>query len=317
MPATYPAYPAAGPACSVPARDPLYCGGAEGSGSAPYVGPLDGLAVAPFAAYSLRRLLSAYEGPLVRLRRASDDEEDDFGYGVDGWLNVAGITSWLAGSTALITTAYDQIGSKNLTQGTAANQPALILSSATFNNRPVVDFDGSNDVLAFDNGAQMFSSIAAAMYMGISPDPENTYWDGCCAHITAPFGNGNQAGGAGLVLGQVGRNGASDSDKAQGRKSGTVTAYAAGYCPTNTASVFSIRGTATDLYAGVNGTEGAAAAATAAVSPWRFYWGSSSTSAINQALAPINGKSSEYLIFAEDIAAQHAATAAAMQDYWS
>lgn len=53
--------------------------------------PLDGLNAA--AAYSLRQLRTAYTGPLVRVRRSSDNAEADIGFGADGWLDLDALTT--------------------------------------------------------------------------------------------------------------------------------------------------------------------------------------------------------------------------------
>ncbi|MYL98724.1 hypothetical protein GR702_13220 [Novosphingobium sp. FGD1] len=75
------------------------------------------------------RFVSTYLGPLVRLRRSSDNVERDF-YPLAGsdWVDTAEITTWLAGSTASIKTFYDQRGSKNWTQTSNATQPTLTIS---------------------------------------------------------------------------------------------------------------------------------------------------------------------------------------------
>lgn len=110
----------------------LACAGGPGSklmtaagGSAPagYGYLLDDVSVAPWAAYSVRLLKSTYAGACVRLRRVSDDAESDFGF-VGGLLDTTSIATWVGGSTARITTWYDQSGNaRNAVQATAAQQP--------------------------------------------------------------------------------------------------------------------------------------------------------------------------------------------------
>jgi hypothetical protein len=94
------------------------------------------------AAYSLRLVRSNYSGPLVRLRRASDNAELDFYSGVI--LNFSDVSGW-AGGDAFATTFYDQSGlARHLTQAAASAQPKIIQAS---NGRPALLFDGSNDYL--------------------------------------------------------------------------------------------------------------------------------------------------------------------------
>lgn len=75
------------------------------------------------------RFVSTYLGPLVRLRRSSDNSERDFGPAAGGdWVDTAAITAWLAGGTASVKTLYDQRGVKHWTQNTATMQPTLTIS---------------------------------------------------------------------------------------------------------------------------------------------------------------------------------------------
>ncbi len=50
--------------------------------------------VGALAAYSQRRLRTAYTGPLIRVRRSSDNAESDIGYGADGWLDGAALLAF-------------------------------------------------------------------------------------------------------------------------------------------------------------------------------------------------------------------------------
>ena len=111
-----------------------------------------------------RRTLTAYTGNLVRLRRASDDAEADFGYLANGNLDTAAIAAWAAGASYIVT-IYDQIGGDNVTQGTAANQP--LFTAAMLNGRAGAFYDGTNDYLrgAYTTGgalSQPFSAYALA-----------------------------------------------------------------------------------------------------------------------------------------------------------
>lgn len=95
------------------------------------------------AAYSLRQVRTAYTGPLVRLRRSSDNAELDFGTG-QAWLNFSDVSGW-AGGTAFATTFYDQSGNvRHLLQSTAASQPQIIQAA---NGRPALLFDGVSQMM--------------------------------------------------------------------------------------------------------------------------------------------------------------------------
>lgn len=98
------------------------------SGAAPFVGPLDAyttnLAVCWSAA---RRLLSSYTGDLIRVRRSSDNTEDDFGYDADGNLDSAALLTFCGAGDGWIRTFYDQSGgARHMTQATDAEQIRIV-----------------------------------------------------------------------------------------------------------------------------------------------------------------------------------------------
>lgn len=122
-----------------------------GSGGGGFVGPLDDYTANLAGAWSVaRRLLTSYEGSLIRIRRTSDDAEQDVGFVSNGNLNTTAITSFVGANSAYVTKIYDQNGNaQDVTQSTAANQP-LIVSSGTLQTLaglPAVVFDGTNDSL--------------------------------------------------------------------------------------------------------------------------------------------------------------------------
>lgn len=114
-----------------------------------YVGPFDGITFA--ALYGLKRFLTSYTGPLIRLRRDSDNAESDFGYvEATGLLDTAAVATWLGGANGYVVTWYDQSGNaKNATQSTTTAQPAYTASG--INNLPALDFDGSDDAFTLPN----------------------------------------------------------------------------------------------------------------------------------------------------------------------
>jgi hypothetical protein len=104
------------------------------------------------AAYSLRKLRSAYTGNAIRVRRASDNTEQNIGF-VNNVLDTSSLTSFCSGTNGFVTTWYDQSGNGyNATQTTAANQPQIVSSGSVIleNGKPAVQFDGINDVLIYN-----------------------------------------------------------------------------------------------------------------------------------------------------------------------
>ena len=102
------------------------------------------------AAYSLRKLSSTYTGNAIRVRRSSDNTEQNIGF-VNNVLDTASLLTFCGAGNGFVTTWYDQSGnSKNATQSAAANQPQIVSSGAmlTTNGKNSIKFDGSNDFLA-------------------------------------------------------------------------------------------------------------------------------------------------------------------------
>ena len=94
------------------------------------------------AAYSLRRLSSSYSGSAIRVRRASDNTEQDIGFNVFGELDTVSLASFCSGTDGFVAKWYDQSGNANdVTQTTTANQPKIYDSSTgvvTENGKPAL-----------------------------------------------------------------------------------------------------------------------------------------------------------------------------------
>jgi hypothetical protein len=101
------------------------------------------------AAYSLRKLRTAYAGSAIRVRRSSDNTEQDIGF-VSGNLDESALTTFCGVGNGFVTTWYDQSGNaNNATQSTAANQPQIVVSGTllTQGGRPIMRFTSSAQVL--------------------------------------------------------------------------------------------------------------------------------------------------------------------------
>lgn len=89
-------------------------------------GPLDGVSVPAAAAYSFRKLVSAYTGSAVKLRRTTGGTSD-IGFTAGGDFDTAAATTFCAATTCFLDTWYDQSGNgAHLPQATPANQPAYV-----------------------------------------------------------------------------------------------------------------------------------------------------------------------------------------------
>jgi len=108
------------------------------------------------AAYSLRKLDKDYAGSAVRVRRASDNTEQDIGFDGNGDLDTSALTTFCTGTNGFIRTWYDQSGNvRNAGNATSAEQPKIYDSSTgvlTLNGKPGVQWDNTDDYLSFSFG---------------------------------------------------------------------------------------------------------------------------------------------------------------------
>lgn len=108
-----------------------------------YVGPYDSISSGMLSCWSLRRCLSTYNGPAIRIRRASDNDETDISFKDNGDIDIDSIASFINATTGHVKTWYDQTpNSKHLDQPTLGNQPYILLNQQ--NGLPGVDFLAAN-----------------------------------------------------------------------------------------------------------------------------------------------------------------------------
>lgn len=129
--------------------------------------PLDDLTVTPNGMWCFsRRLRTAYTSHLFRVRRASDNAEQDIGYVAGtGIADIAALTSFCAGTDGFVKTWYDQSGNgRDLTQSTTASQPK-IWDSATgavlINGKLAALWDTSNDNLRRSDACGLSGAVGA------------------------------------------------------------------------------------------------------------------------------------------------------------
>lgn len=95
------------------------------------------------AAYSLRRLRSAYTGPAVRVRRESNNDELDIYFDGQGNLDTASLEAFCAGTNGFVKVWYDQgQGGNDAEQIATGAQPKIVSSGSvlTENGLPTVQF---------------------------------------------------------------------------------------------------------------------------------------------------------------------------------
>jgi hypothetical protein len=125
-------------------------------------------------AYSVRLLRGAYTGSAIRVRRSSDNAEQDIGF-INGNLNTAALLSFVgtgASNQGFVTTWYDQsTNARNTTQTIAISQPKIVSNGAllTLNGISTIQFDSA----AFSTTAFNMSEFSS--YTVLKKYNTNTY----------------------------------------------------------------------------------------------------------------------------------------------
>ena len=78
------------------------------------------------AAFSLRKLRAAYSGSAIRVRRSSDNVEQDIGF-ASGDLDTSSLSTFIGANSGYVTAWYDQSGNGfNATNPSAVQQPKIV-----------------------------------------------------------------------------------------------------------------------------------------------------------------------------------------------
>jgi len=102
------------------------------------------------ACYSLRLMRTAYTGSAIRVRRSSDNAEQDINFNVFGELDTVSLLAFAGTGDAFVKTWYDQSGNSNdATQTNTANQPRIVSSGAVEveNGKPIMTRNSNNTSL--------------------------------------------------------------------------------------------------------------------------------------------------------------------------
>jgi hypothetical protein len=115
------------------------------------------------AAYSLRQLSSGYAGPVVTVRRSSDDAEDGFTAQevADGTL-----AAFCGAGDGFVKTWHSQTGTADVTQATDSRQPQIVDDGVvtTSNGKPSIKLDGTDDFLTGSLAVNMLGLSIATIY---------------------------------------------------------------------------------------------------------------------------------------------------------
>jgi Alpha-L-arabinofuranosidase B, catalytic/Concanavalin A-like lectin/glucanases superfamily len=142
------------------------------------------------ALFGMKLLRSAYTGPVLQLRRSSDNTTKDFYASLAGTLSDAAggtgttPTTWLGAATGFVTTWYDQSGGGyHLTQATAARQPTLS------NTSNVITFNGSTQYLEVAYTAALNTAAYSYILGCTMTGTTGTYQSPLTSRSGGPSGN--------------------------------------------------------------------------------------------------------------------------------
>jgi len=93
------------------------------------------------AAYSVRKLSSSYAGSSIRVRRSSDNSEQDIGFDGNGDLDTSALTTFVGANDGFVAKWYDQSGNSiDALQTASGKQPHIIASGvlSTQGGKPAV-----------------------------------------------------------------------------------------------------------------------------------------------------------------------------------
>lgn len=148
----------------------------------------------PSAIYSLRQLYK-YTGPILKIRRSSDNTTQEFQFSNDLYgIPEQQILDFVGAGDGFVETWYDQSGnSHHATAPTTDEQPKIVTSGVIEkkNNRPTIIFSGTQrlysstfvtfgssfGVFQRDNVQSVISQMQSSTYRGLFPGvADDAYW---------------------------------------------------------------------------------------------------------------------------------------------
>lgn len=143
------------------------------------------------AAYSLRKLRGAYSGAAARVRRSSDNTEQNIGFDLNGNLDEAALTAFVGSGNGYVTTWYDQSGNaRNMVQETTTSQPRIVNSGTIdkVNNKVALFSSSSSWLYSYSLAANLAGNNPSLSAFGVVKVDNNGRQD-YIFEITAEYGN--------------------------------------------------------------------------------------------------------------------------------
>ena len=123
--------------------------------------------VSPAGVWSAKKkLIRGYSGALIRIRRSSDNAEQDIGFDGTGNLDIAAVSAFVGSNSAYVTKIYRQFGvnASDLAQSTQSAQPRCVNAGVVESS--IVKCDGSDDYLVAGVTGGLASSAATIFFDG-------------------------------------------------------------------------------------------------------------------------------------------------------
>jgi hypothetical protein len=120
---------------------------------------IDDIGLVPTAAFGLRKLSSSYTGSAIRVRRSSDNTEQDIWFSGND-LNTGALMTFVGSGSSFVSIWYDQSGNgRNAAQTTQGNQPRIVsagVMDTVSNGKPWIRW--------FDTNGSRFLETAVAPF---------------------------------------------------------------------------------------------------------------------------------------------------------
>lgn len=134
----------------------------------------------PLFAGGVRKLIKSYSGPLLQVRRSSDNTTQDIYPDSQGQLDSASLLTFAGVGSAYVSIIYDQSGNgNNLTRISLSGQP-IIVNSGTLNKvsgKPSIYFSDSAKAMSFSQSVSIALSgcsfVASSMVVQFPSAPKS------------------------------------------------------------------------------------------------------------------------------------------------